>query len=63
MFGIRGIKQARGLDTEGELGDTDGDAVIDMIRDSSVCHCLVPARRLESRRGRMNKPCTDKRRA
>ena len=63
MFGIRGIKQPRGLDAEGELGHTDGDTMINMIRDSSICHCLVPARLLKSGHGRLNKPRTDMRRA
>ncbi len=60
MFGVRWLEQARGLDTKCKLRDTDGDTMIDMVRDSSFCNRLVAARNLKSsQHNSLNKSRTD----
>lgn len=40
QFGIRWLERARGLDPECEFRDTDGDTIIDMVRDGSFALLL-----------------------
>ena len=48
MFGVRWLEQARGLDTECKLRDTDGNSMINMVRDGPFCNRLVAARNFKS---------------